>query len=170
MSFDDLPQDWPSRSLADPDLAVDLLDLVVSDRDRMHGGLSFLLCRGDGRLSQPVFVGRIPHESAMRETISSTVLTAVTLCGVGGLVVAVVKPWGGVDDTDRRLHEHVLQMCRLADLPLLGTYVVTGTGIHLLPVAPGLGEAQTRSAGEDRAGGDPPDGDRPGEDRDQGAA
>ena len=57
MSFDDLPQDWPTRSLADPVLAADVLDLVVNDRDRMQGGLSFLLCRGDGRLSQPVFVG-----------------------------------------------------------------------------------------------------------------
>lgn len=165
MSFDDLPQDWPTRSLADPDLAVDVLDLVVSDRDRMHGGLSFLLCRGNGCLSQPVFVGRIPHESAMRETISSTVLTAVTLPGVGGLVAAVVKPWGGVEDTDRRLHEHTLQMCRLADLPLLGTYVVTGTGIHLLPVAPGLGEAPTEAVGRDRVGGD-----QAGGDRSQGAA
>ncbi|MGC5583512.1 hypothetical protein [Ornithinimicrobium sp. W1665] len=161
MSFHDLPQDWPTRSLADPDLAVDVLDLVVTDRDRMPGGLSFLLCRGDGRLSQPVFVGSIPHAAAMRETVSSTVLTAVTLPGVGGLVVGIVKPWGGVDDSDRALHEHILQMCRQADLPLLGTCVVTGTGIYHLPVAVDLPAAPGR--GQDEGG-------RTGRDRAQGAA
>jgi hypothetical protein len=147
MSFDDLPQDWPTRSLADPVLAADVLDLVVNDRDRMQGGLSFLLCRGDGRLSQPVFVGQIPHQAARRETVGSTVLTAVTLPGVGGLVVGIVKPWGGVDDDDRALHEHILAMCRRAQLPLLGTYVVTGTGIDRLPVAAGLQDVGDQAQG-----------------------
>lgn len=147
MSFDDLPQDWPTRSLADPVLAADVLDLVVNDRDRMQGGLSFLLCRGDGRLSQPVFVGQIPHEAARRETVGSTVLTAVTLPGVGGLVVGIVKPWGCVDDDDRVLHEHILAMCRRAQLPLLGTYVVTGTGIDRLPVAAGLQDVGDQAQG-----------------------
>ena len=56
MSFDDLPDDWPHRSVADPILAADLVDLVVSDADRREGALGLLLCRPDGTLAQPVIV------------------------------------------------------------------------------------------------------------------
>jgi hypothetical protein len=142
MSYQDLPRDWPTRSLADPAFAADVLDLCVSDADRMTVGLSFLLCRADGSLSQPVFVGRIPHETAMRETLATTVLTCVTLAGVGGLVVGIVRPWGGVNDQDRALHQLALEVCRRARLDLHGTFVVTGAGVTHLPVAEQLRSGQ----------------------------
>ncbi|MFC5041168.1 hypothetical protein [Ornithinimicrobium kibberense] len=38
-------------------------------------------------------------------------------------------------------------MCRRAQLPLLGTYVVTGTGIDRLPVAAGLQDVGDQAQG-----------------------
>lgn len=142
MTFHDLPPDWPTRSLADPLFAADLLDLCVSDADRTTGGLSFLLCRGDGSLAQPVFVGDIPHETALRETVSATVLSCVTLAGIGGVVVGIARSWGLVSDQDRRLHQHALEVCGRALVDLHGTFVVTGAGVTHLPVAQGLRSGQ----------------------------
>jgi hypothetical protein len=142
MSFHDLPPDWPARSLADPAFAADVLDLCVTDADRMTGGLSFLLCRADGSLAQPVFVGDIRHETAMRETVSATVLTCVTLVGVGGLVLGIARPRGAVDDRDRRLHQLAIEVCRRALVDLHGTFLVTGSGVTHLPVAAQLGSGQ----------------------------
>lgn len=142
MSFSDLPRDWPARSLSDPAFAADVLDLCVSDADRMTGGLSFLLCRADGSLAQPVFVGDIPHEMAMKEAVSATVLSCVTLVGVGGVVLGLVRPWGAVDDRDRGLHQHALEVCRRARVELHGTFLVTRAGVTHLPVAPELRSGQ----------------------------
>ncbi len=135
MSYHDLPPDWPTRSLADPLFAADVLDLCVSDADRSTGGLSFLLCRADGSLAQPVFVGDLPHETALREVVSATVLSCVTLAGIGGVVIALARAWGGVCDADRRLHQHALEVCRRARVDLHGTFLVTGAGVTHLPVA-----------------------------------
>jgi hypothetical protein len=138
MSFEDLPQDWPHRSLDDPVLTADVLDLVVSDRDRAAGGVMVLLCRGDGRLSQPVFVGEIGPPDVAMDVISSLATGALDLPGVGAVVVALVRGSGPVDDLDRRVHQHTLEVCGRAGLALLGTYVVTRSQVVHLPVASGL--------------------------------
>lgn len=140
MSRDDhLPTDWYARSLADPALAGELLDAIVTPADRSRGGVSLLLCRGDGRLAQPVFVEGAHDEGAQRETISAIALNCVSMPGVGGLVVAMVRPWGvSITDADRRVHQHAIDVCRRAPLDLHGTFVVTKGGIVALPVAPEL--------------------------------
>ncbi len=142
MSHSDLPSDWPSRSLADPVVAADLLDLCVLDADRSSPGLSVLLCRPDGTLAQPVVLGAVPHESALREAIATTVLSSLTLPGVGGLVLGLLHPWGAVDDRDRRLHQHALEVAARAAVQLHGTFVVTRTGVTHLPVVQGLRAGQ----------------------------
>lgn len=144
MSFDDLPRDWPARSLADPTFAADVLDLCVSDSDRLTGGLSILLCRPDGSLSQPIFVADVPHEAGFREAVSAVVLGSLSLPGVDGVVVAVVRPSGRVTDADRRLHQHALEVCRRALLTLHGTFVVSCLGVTHLPVAAQLQAVQPR--------------------------
>ncbi len=144
MSFDDLPQDWPTRSLADPAFAADVLDLCVSDADRYTGGLSVLLCRPDGSLSQPLFVAEVPHESGFREAVSAVVLGALSLPGVDGVVLAFVRRRGAVTDADRRIHQHAIEVCRRALLTLHGTFVVTSVGVTHLPVAGQLQPVQPR--------------------------
>lgn len=142
MSFDDLPRDWPTRSLADHVFAADVLDLCVSDADRTTGGLSVLLCRPDGSLSQPLFVAEVPDEAGLREAVSAVVLGSLSLPGVDGLVVAAVRARGAVTDADRRVHQHAIEVCRRALLRLHGTFVVTRSRVTHLPVAAQLRSVQ----------------------------
>lgn len=134
MSFHDVPDDWPHRSLADPALAADLVDLVVSDADRRAGALGLLLCRPDGTLAQPVMVTTedCPDVADLLDLVLD-LLPQVP--GVGGLVLAIARAWGGVTDADRHLHQVALEVCRDQRLTLWGTFLATSAGVMPLPVA-----------------------------------
>lgn len=134
MTFQDLPSDWPMRSLTDPRLAADVVDLVVSDADRRAGGLSFLLCRWDGSLGQPVFVATEGCED-LGEVVRLMVGTIQDeMPGLTGMVLALARPCGGLTDEDRRLHQLALDLCRARGFALHGTYLATGGGVEHLPV------------------------------------
>lgn len=62
MSFEDLPEDWSDRSLDDPVLAADVIDLFVHDRDRAGGCMAVLLCDGDNRLLTPLVIAEVEEE------------------------------------------------------------------------------------------------------------
>ena len=59
----------------------------------------------------------------------------MTLAGIGGVVIALARAWGGVCDADRRLHQHALEVCRRARVDLHGTFLVTGAGGYRLDVS-----------------------------------
>jgi metal-sulfur cluster biosynthetic enzyme len=134
MSFDDLPDDWPHRSVADPTLAADLVDLVVSDADRREGALGLLLCRPDGTLAQPVIVTTqgCPDVAHLLDLVVDQL---PHVPGVSGLVLAIARAWGGVTDADRHLHQVALEVCRAHELTLWGTFLATSGGVTPLPVA-----------------------------------
>ncbi|QFG68108.1 hypothetical protein [Ornithinimicrobium pratense] len=137
MSFEDLPGDWPQRSVADPILAADLVDLVVSDADRRDGALGLLLCRPDGRLAQPVVVSTLGCPDVLN--LLDLVLDQLPhLPGIDGLVLAIARQWGGLSDEDRALHQAALELCRDHGLTLWGAYLATSAGVSPLPVAPEL--------------------------------
>lgn len=137
MSFEDLPDDWPHRSVTDPILAADLVDLVVSDADRREGALGLLLCRPEGTLAQPVVVST--QDCPDRAHLLDLVLDQLPhVPGVGGLVLAIARSWGGVTDADRQLHQVALEVCRRQGLTLWGAYLATAAGVAPLPVAEGL--------------------------------
>lgn len=137
MSFDDLPADWPRRSVADPILAADLVDLVVSDADRRDGALGLLLCRSDGTLAQPVVVSTegCPDVAQLLDLVVDQL---PQVPGVDGLVLALARAWGGPTDADRHLHQVALEVCRTRSLTLWGTYLATASGVTRMPVAPEL--------------------------------
>lgn len=134
MSYTDLPDDWPHRSVADPILAADLVDLVVSDADRREGALGLLLCRGGGQLAQPVMVSTQGCPDVMHLLVT-VVDELPSVPGITGLLLALARPWGGVTDADRALHQVALEVCREHDLTLWGTFLATSTGVSQLPVA-----------------------------------
>lgn len=134
MSFTDLPDDWPHRSLADPTVAADLVDLVVGDADRQQGALGLLLCRPGGTLAQPVVVGTRSCPDLGR-LLHRVVGQLPHVPGVDGLVLAIARPWGGITDADRHLHQVALEVCRAHDLTLWGTFLATSAGVVPLPVA-----------------------------------
>ncbi|WP_151524188.1 hypothetical protein [Serinicoccus kebangsaanensis] len=137
MSFENLPDDWPTRSLDDPALAADVVDLVVSDADRSAGALGFLLCRPGGSLAQPVVVGEVGREDP-REVVGRMIPVIEDLPDTPGFVLVLARPRGGVTDADRSLHQYALDACQDAGLSLWGTYLATHAGVTHLPVAAGL--------------------------------
>lgn len=134
MSFEDLPDDWPHRSVADPVLAADLVDLVVSDADRRDGALGMLLCRPDGTLAQPVVVGTKDCPD-LAHVLLLMLDRLPGLPGVDGLVLAIARPWGSLSDADRVIHQLAMDGCRDRGLRLWGTYLATSAGVTPLPVA-----------------------------------
>lgn len=145
MSFDDLPDDWPMRSLREEALARDVLDLCVSDRDREGPGIAVLLCGPDGRLQQPVVVSDVTPEQDLAEdclTLRTLVLHPLECdrCDwhereplAPAVLLAVVRPVGRLDDTDRAWHQRAIAVCRSAGVDLLGTHLVTAQGVETLP-------------------------------------
>ena len=145
MTFHDLPQDWPTRSLADPALAADIVDLVVTDQDRAEGGLAFLLCRADGSLAQPMFI-ETDGCPAPAELVRHVADVVEHVPEVRGLVVAVAKPFAGVTDADRRVHQEAIEVCRSQGLVLHGTFLATRSGVRVLPVAAELVDGTSGAA------------------------
>ena len=91
MSFRDLPEDWPSRPLTDPTLVDDVLDLLVSERDRQDGALFILLCDSQDHLALPTACDDPP-------ALASAVDRAVELrkqlptAGIASIVIAGDRP------------------------------------------------------------------------------
>lgn len=134
------------HSLADPVLAADVVDLVVSDADRSSGGLTFLLCRADGSLGQPVFVDCEPGDDLV-EVVRFMVDTATGhLPGLAGLVLAIAKPYGGLSDADRHLHQRAIELCAAHGCTLWGAYLATLAGVTPLPLAAELAPGRSGAA------------------------
>lgn len=135
MTFRDLPSDWPTRSLRDPVLAADVVDLVVRDSERADGCLTFLLCDRDGRMIQPVTITDTPIPSTEAERLQPFGAFLGHLGGaLGALVVAVGKPHGRhVDDDTRAWHETALTECRRCGVDLISTWLVTADAVTELP-------------------------------------
>ncbi len=135
MTFHDLPLDWEQRSLDDPVLAADVLDLLVSDADRRRGGEAVLLTE-DGRLAQPMFLELThPVSPADREAATTRVAwIAAQLDLVTGVVVSVVRESGAfVTDDDRCWHQAALDACRAHEVAMLGMFLVTRHVVRPFP-------------------------------------
>lgn len=60
MSFEDLPEDWPSIPLTDPTHIADVLDIFVSLRARHRGALVVIICDEERRPVQPIEIDGVP--------------------------------------------------------------------------------------------------------------
>jgi len=109
MTYNDLPPDWPTRPVTDPDITADLLDLVVRDADRVDGALCILLCGEEGQLVQPMVVPRPPTRMSREQrgrVFASLEHLAAEEDLRGGILVAIAREKGPfVTDTDRAWHE-----------------------------------------------------------------
>jgi hypothetical protein len=140
MSFEDLPRDWPTRPVTDPAITADLLDLIVTDRDRSEGAIGLLLCGGEGRLTQPVVVSSPPAivTPADRPKVFDVMCRAMSGGppdgGPPGLLVAVARP-GSAHPTpeDLRWRDAAIRSCDDHGVLLLGVWLMTPTSILPLP-------------------------------------
>lgn len=137
MTFHDLPTDWEQRSLDDPALAADVLDLIVSDADRRRGGIAVLFTQ-DGRLAQPLFL-ELGHPATPVDRGMGMTRLASIAAGLApdiGIVVSVVRESGPfVTDDDRAWHEEARAACRAQGVPLLGMFLVTRHVVRPFPLA-----------------------------------
>jgi len=136
MSFEQLPRDWSRRSVVDDEIFLDLVDLVVLERDRQAGALYVLLCGPTERLVQPCVVGELPPEPVPdRHGAFEPFAEAVRTNIPGGGLVAIIARPGRLDttDTDRAWHEAALAVCRRRGIRLLAASVAAPEGIWRLP-------------------------------------
>ncbi|XVX21689.1 hypothetical protein ACQP1U_07480 [Actinomycetota bacterium] len=131
MSFHDLPDDWASRPVHDPEIAADVVDLIVREADRDEGAVCFLLCHRDGRLLQPVTIGlqgASPPPAERREIVGAL---ASTLPEELLVVTAIARPRGyRASDDDRLWHQVFIDAFGPA---LSGCFVATREGVVELP-------------------------------------
>ena len=150
MTFEDLPRDWPTRPVTDPQITADLLDLIVGERDRQNGAIGVLVCGTGGRLSQPVVVSEPPTTATLEER-------RVVFDAVGhamgeterrppgaGLLVAVARRGAPlVTAGDRSWLQAAEVSCADAGLILHGVWLMTPAVIRPIPRS---GEDSRRSA------------------------
>ena len=135
MSFDDLPSDWPTRPLTDPQLVADVLDLIVTERSRDAGALYFLLCDPHDRLAVPVALDDLDRDAsrADRVRVLSGLLSAGAHLDEPGSVLVAIARRGGLSVT---AEDELWAECVLAALDrwrLLGIHLVTRQGSRPLP-------------------------------------
>lgn len=135
MAFTDLPAHWPRLALTPVPLVHDVLDLCVSNADRVRGGLALLVLRDNLTLAQPIFVaGPIPRLDRLE--ILKTLLRQASRGGVDDtFITAIVHQPAQFTDDDRALHQTMIDACDELGFRLLSTHLLAAGCAELLPVA-----------------------------------
>ena len=133
MTFEDLPNDWSDRPLTDPALVSDVLDLVVFEKDRAAGAVSFLLCDDEARLMQPVTIGELPPTMTQAERVQCVSVMVDGMSHRGAMLVALARDDGlSITAEDQAWCRAAQQACG-SSVRLLGVHVVTMTGSRVVP-------------------------------------
>lgn len=135
MNFQNLPADWPTIPLTNPDHIADVLDLFVGTGDRMRGSLLLLLCDAQHRPVQPLIINDVDsgppsgehlHLDRVAQQLSRAYPEATVLC-------AVARPGRTrVTKTDQRWARS-LERVFAGRLQLLGVHLVTLDGSVPIP-------------------------------------
>ncbi len=136
MSFDDLPDAWPSRSLTAPAFVADVLDHVVSPLSRRRGALYLLLCDDADHLLVPVAIEEVHSEESPRQRADhvATVLDLAAQTGsIGSLLAAVARPGGLSVTADDQSWAGAVAVAADGRTRLLGVHLVTPDGSRPLP-------------------------------------
>ncbi|KGN33413.1 hypothetical protein N802_15265 [Knoellia sinensis KCTC 19936] len=133
MTFENLPNNWPDLPLDDPDLRADVVDLVVSYRDRLAGCLALLaLDEVHLIMGEPIVIAEMGERGPADV---HEVLTALFEHGrPPGLVAALGRPGPPrFTDGDRELHQALVEVCRAQEVELIATYVASESAVRELP-------------------------------------
>jgi hypothetical protein len=136
MGFQDLPEGWVDLPLDEPQLVADVLDLVVSERDRRAGALAVLLCDALGRLVTPVLISDLDElapEAARREALE---VVMQVMRGEGSVLVAVARRDGLSITADDHIWARAAAAACEPGVALLGVHVVTSSGSREIPFDP----------------------------------
>jgi hypothetical protein len=135
MSFHDLPPDIRDRSLADPRLAADVIDLIIGDEARASGCVGLMLCDEGDRGLQPVVLTDVPENASsdgLRQLLD--LLLPVVAEDRGSVLVGRGRRRGiAPNDLDREWHQLAIDACAAAGVRLLGFHLATRDGVFALP-------------------------------------
>jgi len=134
MTFTDLPDDWPERPLTEPQLVADVLDLVVSVRDRRSGALAVLMCDEDDRLVQPVVITDLEPMADEDDRCDALAVITGAMEGRGSIIVAVARRDGLSITEDDRVWARAARRAGAGAVRLLGVHLVTATGSREVPL------------------------------------
>jgi hypothetical protein len=131
MNFQNLPKNWDESPVDRPDRIADLLDLLVSERDRDCRALLILICDRDGYLLAPCIVEEIPRDPTAREcrqALSGFLQAMRSNDQACSVLLAVGRPDGlSVTEADRRWRVAAEELCG-DDIRLLGVHLITHHG------------------------------------------
>lgn len=128
MTFEHLPPDWSTRPLTDPELALNVIDLVCSSTDRQIGGLAVLFTNADDTLQQPFFVHDIPRDCDQFDQARSVwnLAQVAEQMEVRGLAIAVCRRRGARQTNHDAGWLHALNLvCDQFELRNLGCFLAT---------------------------------------------
>lgn len=135
MSFQDLPPDIRDRSLTDPRLAADVIDLIIGDEARARGSVGLMLCDDADRGLQPVVLTDVPENASsdgLRQLLE--LLLPVVAEDRGSVLVGRGRRRGiAPNDLDREWHQLAIDACAAAGVRLLGFHLATRDGVFPLP-------------------------------------
>lgn len=135
MSFRDLPPDIRDRSLTDPRLAADVIDLIIGDEARACGSVGLMLCDDADRGLQPVVLSDVPENASsdgLRQLLE--LLLPVVAEDRGSVLIGRGRRRGvAPNDLDREWHQLAIDSCAAAGVRLLGFHLATRDGVFALP-------------------------------------
>ena len=135
MTFRDLPPDIRDRSLTDPRLAADVIDLIIGDEARASGSVGLMLCDDGDRGLQPVVLSDVPENASsdsLRQLLE-LLLPVVAEDGDSVLVGRGRRRGTAPNDLDREWHQQAIDSCAAAGVRLLGFHLATRDGVFALP-------------------------------------
>lgn len=135
MTFQDLPADWPHRSLDDAQILCDVVDLVVTEADRAAGTIYLIICSELGRMLQPVAVSEIELSERTDQRLVIERFCDILDHGLGAAIaVAIARPGRHTTvDEDREWHEAAVSVCRRRGVRLVGVAVAAPGRVWALP-------------------------------------
>lgn len=136
MGFEDLPDDWVDRPLDEPALVADVLDLVVSERDRRAGALAVLLCDLQARLVTPVVISDLDELAPEAARVEALQVVTQVMQGQGCVLVAVARRDGLSITADDHVWARAAATACAPGIALLGVHVVTSSGSREIPYDP----------------------------------
>lgn len=129
MSFQDLPKDWDKEPIHTADRVADVLDLLISERDRRSGAVLVVVCDERGCIVVPSIVDdlQLPMDAeAKRHLVGVFAAATAQVEHRAGLLVAIARADGlSLTRDDHEWGPVVREVCEASGVRLLGVHLVT---------------------------------------------
>lgn len=134
MSFEDLPESWPTIPLTDPDHIANVLDLFVGLEARQTGALVLLICDEERRPLQPIQIDHIsPRPPTDALSIYGRIAETIGSRPGLGVLCAMARPRRLRVTADDQAWRRLLDAAFDGHAEVLGFHVVTLSGSIPVP-------------------------------------